>query len=326
MLDLWKRYPQVSEQLNDVNSLIQKLMISDNPAIQSLLNDCARQQGKMLRPGFFLLFSQLTATPAEKSDRLIKIAASLEILHQATLIHDDIIDDSPLRRGAITLQAKYGKDTAVYAGDLLFTVFFQLLIETMNGTHYLKINADAMQQLLRGELSQMAARFQQQQPVTAYLENIRGKTAALFRLACLEGAYFGGSDSTTIELAGEIGENIGMAFQIFDDILDYSSSTGVLRKPVLEDVAQGVYTLPLLLAYQTAPTEFKDLLDKRQHITKSEICQVAHLVRKHQGVNQAKKLAQSFTEKAAEKISLLPDSPVTSEISQLAQKLLKRKF
>ena len=98
MLDLWKRYPQVDKQLNDVNSLIKKLMVSDNSAIQSLLDDCARQQGKMLRPGLFLLFSQLAQNSTAKTDRLIKIAASLEILHQATLIHDDIIDDSPLRR------------------------------------------------------------------------------------------------------------------------------------------------------------------------------------------------------------------------------------
>ncbi|KRM05804.1 MAG: polyprenyl synthetase family protein [Liquorilactobacillus ghanensis] len=325
MLDLWKRYPQVDKQLNDVNSLIKKLMVSDNSAIQSLLDDCARQQGKMLRPGLFLLFSQLAQNSTAKTDRLIKIAASLEILHQATLIHDDIIDDSPLRRGTITLQAKYGKDTAVYAGDLLFTVFFQLLIETMNGTHYLKINADTMQRLLQGELSQMAARFQQQ-PVAAYLDNIRGKTAALFRLACLEGAYFGGSDPTTTKLAGEIGENIGMAFQIFDDILDYSSSTGVLKKPVLEDVAQGVYTLPLLLAYQTAPTEFKELLAKKQQITKGEVRQIAHLVKKHHGTEQAKLLAKDYTQKATAKIAQLPVTPVSQKIAQLAQKLLQRTF
>ena len=171
MLDLWKPYPQITQQLNAVSSLIKQLLSSDDPAIQAVLDDCSRQQGKMLRPGLFLLFSALGAEQLsqEKSEKIIKIATSLEVLHQATLIHDDIIDDSPLRHGTITIQAKYGKDTAVYAGDLLFTVFFELLIETMNGTPFLQVNSATIRRLLHGELSQMAAKFDQQQPLASYI-------------------------------------------------------------------------------------------------------------------------------------------------------------
>ena len=329
MLDLWKPYPQITQQLNAVSSLIKQLLSSDDPAIQAVLDDCSRQQGKMLRPGLFLLFSALGAEQLsqEKSERIIKIAASLEILHQATLIHDDIIDDSPLRHGTITIQAKYGKDTAVYAGDLLFTIYFELLIETMNGTPFLKINSDTMKRLLHGELSQMAARFDQQQLLARYLENIKGKTAALFRLACMEGAYFGGlTDQKLIDLAAQTGEDIGITFQIYDDILDYSADSATLKKPVLEDVAQGVYTLPLLLAYQQNPTAFQPLLAKKQQITKPQIDQVGQLVKKYHGVQLAKQLAQKYTDQANTKITQLPSSPAAQRIQQLAEKLLKRKF
>ena len=283
MLDLWKQYPQITQQLQAVSSLMKRLLSSTDPAIQDVLDDCSRQQGKMLRPGLFLLFAALgDRNPnSEKNEKIIKIATSLEVLHQATLIHDDIIDDSPLRHGTITIQAKYGKDTAVYAGDLLFTVFFELLIETMNGTPFLQVNSATMRRLLHGELSQMAAKFDQQQPLASYIENIKGKTAALFRLACMEGAYFGGlTDQKLVELAAQIGEDIGIAFQIYDDILDYAADSATLKKPVLEDVAQGVYTLPLLLAYQQNPAAFQPLLAKKRQITKPEIHQVAQSVKK----------------------------------------------
>lgn len=111
---------------------------------------------------------------------IIKIAASLEILHMATLIHDDIIDDSPLRRGAVTIQSQYGKDVAVYTGDLLFTEFFTLIADAMNGSEFMKINAQGMKRLLLGELDQMSHRFDRRMSIPAYLRSVNGKTAELF--------------------------------------------------------------------------------------------------------------------------------------------------
>ena len=133
MFTLWNKFPQIYKQLNRVEKLIDDRLHTNNPNVEELLRSLADDQGKQLRPGLFLLFSQLGDQKLHSDEELIKIAASVEILHKATLIHDDIIDDSPLRRGKITIQSKYGKDVAVYAGDLLFTVFFSLLTEAMNG-------------------------------------------------------------------------------------------------------------------------------------------------------------------------------------------------
>ena len=125
---------------------------------------------------------------------MIKVAASLEMLHMATLIHDDIIDDSPLRRGNITIQSKYSKDVAVYTGDVLFTKFFEFLISVMNGSEYLAYNAQTTKRILLGELNQMTIRFKLDETIYDYLRSIKGKTAELFWLACKEGAYYGSCD------------------------------------------------------------------------------------------------------------------------------------
>ena len=150
MFTLWNKFPQIFKQLKRVDQLIDERIHTNNPNVEELLTSLTDDKGKQLRPGLFLLFSQLGGQQLHSEETLIKIAASVEILHKATLIHDDIIDDSPLRRGKITVQAKYGKDVAVYAGDLLFTVFFSLLTEAMNGSKYLSCNSQAMYHLLVG--------------------------------------------------------------------------------------------------------------------------------------------------------------------------------
>lgn len=326
MLDIWSHYPNVAQKLSTVSSLINEHLSSNNPDVQQLLTESAQERGKMLRPGLFLLFSELGEKDKQDEEKLLKVAASLEILHKATLIHDDIIDDSPLRHGVVTIQSNFGKDVAVYAGDLLFTAFFELLIDTMNGTSLMQDNATAMKKLLFGELGQMHARFNQQQTIENYVENIKGKTAELFRLACLEGAYFGKSSSEISTNAASIGENIGIAFQIYDDILDYTSSSKILKKPVLEDLAQGVYTSPLLFALAKDPLAFAPFLDKKQNISLEEIKKVGNLVHKLDGVKDAIAFAKSYTEKALADIDKLPKNDVTSSIQKLTHSLLNRKF
>lgn len=161
---------------------------------------------------------------------------------------------------------------------------------------------------------------------TALGRSIKGKTAELFWLACKEGAYFGGCDVQTVRLAGRIGRNIGFAFQIYDDILDYTADQDKLKKPVLEDLGQGIYTLPLLLAKQQNPEALIPYLCKQSAITPDEITEVAKLVVQLGGVEQAKQMAQAFTQKALIDIKKLPNSPVKDCIQQLTLQLLQRQY
>lgn len=161
---------------------------------------------------------------------------------------------------------------------------------------------------------------------TALGRSIKGKTAELFWLACKEGAYFGGCDVRTVRLAGRIGRNIGFAFQIYDDILDYTADQDKLKKPVLEDLGQGIYTLPLLLAKQQNPEALIPYLCKQSAITPDEITEVAKLIVQLGGVEQAKQMAQAFTQKALIDIKKLPNSPAKDCIQQLTLQLLQRQY
>jgi len=325
MASYWNKYPELDKQIKQVKKLIEQRLQVRNAEISQAVSQLAQAGGKYLRPAFFFLFTNF-GTDKQDSQKLTKIAASLEILHMATLIHDDIIDDSPLRRGTISIQAQFGKDIAVYTGDLLFTIFFDLTLETMNGSPYLQVNANAMKKILLGELDQMYLRYNQEQSLRDYLRSTSGKTAELFRLASLEGAYFSGASQSVINRAGRIGLNIGLAFQMLDDILDYTASKDEFNKPVVEDLNTGVYTLPLLLALKENPAAFKPYLDKRNQMTVADMNQVAQLVRDLGGVDQARSLARKFTQKALDDIKLLPKSKSQKQLAQLTTYLLKRKI
>lgn len=315
--------PELARALQSVSDLIDHRIQINNPDLQKALRRMASNGGKYLRPAFCLLFAKIINPNDWSSKRLIKVAASLEVLHMATLIHDDVIDDSPERRGAVSIQAAFGKDTAVYAGDLLFTVFFDLLVEAMSGSPFLRTNALAMRHILAGELGQMDLRFNQHQTLLQYFHNVNGKTATLFSLAAQEGVYFGGGDEQTTRLARRIGRLIGISFQILDDTLDYSDGSQ-LNKPVLEDLATGVYSLPLLLVLQEHRDELAPILNKGRQMTMADMQDVQAIVKKYHGSQQAQAIAGKFTNKALGLIDQLPKSRSQQLLKNMTHKLLTR--
>lgn len=321
-LNFWQQYPLVKDDLQIVNQLIAKKIEVNDPKLKSALLQMVNNGGKYLRPALLLLFSKENSTTTA-DERLLKLAASIEVLHTATLIHDDIIDDSPKRRGQVSIQSAFGKDIAVYAGDLLFTVFFDLIADSLYASHYLKVNAQMMRQILNGEIGQMNARFDIEQSFLTYLRNINGKTAAIFSLACQEGAYFSGADRRQVALAKRIGQNIGLSFQMLDDILDYSDGKN-LNKPVMEDLATGVYSLPLLMVLQEHKAELMPYLAKKEQMTATDMEVVKQLVLKYGGVTKAKALAEKFIQKALDQTSQLPASQKRDLLEKLIKRLLKK--
>lgn len=324
MNNKWQTYPLISTQLNNVNRYIQERITCNNQELQTALLTMANNGGKYLRPALLLTIGQICGAKRD-NDQLVKLAASIEILHMATLIHDDIIDDSPERRGAVSIQARFGKDTAVYAGDLLFTVFFDLLLDAAPGSEYLKVNAQAMRQILSGELGQMGQRFNTHQSLQDYLADINGKTAALFQLAAREGAHFAGAPEDDVITAANFGQNLGIAFQMLDDILDYTGGQQ-LNKPVMEDLATGVYSLPLLLALQdaTVAPKLQPFLAKRYQITVKDMQQVQQIVISTGAVEQSRQLAGQYTQKALDCLAALPDCPSRRFLTKMTKKLLNR--
>lgn len=328
MLTFWQDYPEIQEQLEKVQQLMAQRLKINHSGIQAALQKFAAQGGKMVRPAFFFLFAGLILPEKEQltQEKMIKVAASLEMLHSATLIHDDIIDDSPLRRGLPSIESQFGKDIAVYTGDFIYTIYFELLIETMNGTPFLARNAASMKKILQGELGQMQAAFAFDHSVKKYLQVISGKTAELLSLSCLEGIYFAGGNQKMQQSAKKIGRAIGLAFQIYDDVLNFTIGQSAADKPILTDVRQGIYTLPLLIARENAPEKILPFLKEPEFLTQEKCLELADLVVENDGITGAMGLAQNLTNIALKEIETFPASSSQEILISATQKLLKRKY
>lgn len=324
MLDYWNEYPKIQENLIQVKNLISQRLVINNKSIEEAITKFSSTGGKMIRPALFFLFADF----GEKKDyeQLIKVAASLELLHSATLVHDDIIDDSPTRRGMPSIQTRFGKDVAVYTGDFMYTSYFELLAECMSQTPFLLKNAQAMKKVLRGELTQMTCTFNPDQTVNDYLRNINGKTAELIRLSCHEGAYFGGADKILQARAKRIGSAIGLAFQVYDDILNFSLASGNNQKPILTDVQQGIFTLPLLIARDSQPTVIRPFLEKPETLSRNDLIQLAYYVESFGGIAGSLDFAQKLTKKALAEIHELPDTKSKEVLRHVSMQLLERTY
>ncbi|MCD8503172.1 MAG: polyprenyl synthetase family protein [Bacillaceae bacterium] len=200
----------------------------------------------MLRPAYSLLCANLG--PEQDKEKSIAVAAALETLHMATLIHDDVIDDSDSRHGRPTLHSTQGNNFAIYTGDYLFCVCFTILSRHSTSLSHLEFNARSMEKILSGELDQLDSRYKYQVTVKDYLSRISGKTAQLFAVSCYSGAIQSGASRYLTMRAWNMGHYIGMAFQIMDDVLDFKGDYQDVGKPIMADIRQGNYTLPLIYA------------------------------------------------------------------------------
>ena len=319
---MWHEYPTLAPELASALTLIEKQITTNNTPVAKAIMEMINGGGKLLRPAYCLLFSRFQDTDREK---MIALAAAIETLHTATLIHDDIIDKSPTRRNQVTIQKQFGPDTAVYAGDYLFVVCFKLLAHYASSLRSIQQDSGSMEKILKGELDQMATRYQTQITINDYLKQVSGKTGQLFALSCFVGAYESGGTTNFAKTAEKIGMNIGIAFQLLDDILDYTSDGETLGKPVYEDVRSGVYSAPLILAMQRDRQAFLPLLAKKEHISDTEMIQLRDLVIKYEGFKQAYTMAQQRTELATAGLQKLPAGAARDDLIRLTESLLKRK-
>lgn len=317
---MWTAFPALHDRLIKVEDVVQNHIYLRNKMIQETLFDLTSGGGKLVRPAFLLLFATFGQEP--EAHKLEKSAAAMEILHLATLIHDDVVDNSPLRRGVPTIHSQYGDRNAIYAGDYLFTVYFELINETARDPQDVHLNAMMMRRILLGELDQMRFDFTTGMTIKDYLREIDGKTAALFQLSCEYGARIANAPILIQRRARRIGHDIGMAFQILDDILDYTQSADEMLKPVGEDLKSETYSIPLLYAVRNQPTLARAL---QAEMTEAHVLEVAQAVQTY-GVPDAKALATAYTQKALDQIALLPRTDHTAILSQLTQALLQRTF
>ena len=317
---MWDAYPALRHELEATISLIDKQVTIKNEEVQHKIKEMLFSGGKLLRPAYSLLFSELSKE--RNPERARAVAAALEVLHMATLVHDDVIDESAKRRGQETLNSAYGNRIAVYTGDYLFTLCFRLLQDHADSARELDLDTKGMEKILLGELNQMDRKYDSNMRMRDYLNQIQGKTAQLFALSCYSGAY----NSPYARQAYQIGSNIGMAFQITDDILDFASDDSKTGKPILQDVKNGIYTAPVLYAKKKRGSDLLPLLEKGEAITNDELNAVYEIVVASGGLAEAQALAGKYTRKALKQIEKLPESVTQKTLSLITEQMIKREY
>lgn len=321
-------FPQVQKDMIEINQIILKHINSVPGLLGQALEDTFAVPGKMLRPACVMLFGAFGPDATQKHDDLQKIATSIETLHNATLIHDDIIDESSMRHGRPSIQTKYGKHIAVYAGDYLFALSLTLLSENAQSLHSVIADGKTMQNILVGETEQYNNAYNINISEKEYLNQIKGKTGVLFGLACFIGAYESGIKVTKALKAKQFGEYLGQAFQLRDDILDYTTTSSTFKKPVLLDVKDGIYSGPLIFALQNDNNNhLHELVKMGKDLTQDQLHEIENLVNHLGGVERAQKLADQYTEKALASLKKhWPDNENRALIEQLTGRLLKRQY
>lgn len=319
---MWDSYPTLKSDLASVLLLIDSHIRVRDKAVEAALKEKVRSGGKLLRPAFALLCAQIG--PEYDKEKKVAVAAALETLHMATLVHDDVIDESGTRHGMPTIHKRFDNKLAVYSGDYLFCVCFNILARYATSLAHLEFNSRSMEKILGGELNQLNSRYRPEVTVKTYLSSVAGKTARLFAVSCYSGAIESGAERSQALDAWNMGHYIGMAFQIKDDILDYKGEQKTVGKPVMNDIRQGIYTLPLIYAVQENPAAFEPFLAKKETLTDKDILAVSQLIDRYRGVEKAQKLAEKYSQKALKRLNRLPDGEYKDILGQIIQKLLQR--
>lgn len=273
-------------EMQKVEEQLKKALKTRNKSVQEALANLQQSGGKRLRP----VLTILGATFGEyKSKEATALAAAIEIIHMATLIHDDIIDDTKLRRGSETIHSMLGSDVAVYTGDFLFSRAFMLIADFAE-TGLMRDIAKGIAFICDGEIDQNEQRYSKASTFKQYLRRIGGKTAVLFALSLASGGHKAGCSKKMTNKLRIVGKDIGMAFQIIDDVLDFTSKDFTIGKPAFNDAIQGVYTLPIIFALDSKyKKETEDALDMLQEDAGESLRRV---LEKADAIEKARKIAR----------------------------------
>jgi len=277
--------------------------------------------GKRLRPILVLLAGTINDYDLSK---LMPAAVAVELIHTASLIHDDVLDGADTRRGFPTVNAAWDETIAISTGDYLFGMAFKILSK-LNNPYFVKIMSEAVLALSVGELYQMKTYHSLNQTVDDYLFKIKNKTAFLFSVACLMGATLSGAKETEIEAMGKYGENLGMAFQIYDDVLDISGDKETLGKPIGIDLKDGIVTMPVFFALEeTTLGEYLQKVVENVNSTEEEIREAISIIESTSAIERTKDKAKKFIERALESIELITDAGTKRGLYSIGEFVIDR--
>ena len=304
-----------------LDALIRQRLDSDVVLIRQVAEYIIGAGGKRLRPMLLMLAARALGHGGSDAQQL---AAVVEFIHTATLLHDDVVDDSDLRRGRRTANAVFGNAASVLVGDFLYSRSFQLMVE-LERTEVMRILADTTNLIAEGEVLQLLHVRNPDTDEAAYLRVIERKTAVLFAAATRLGALLADGDAATCDALHEYGLNLGYAFQIADDVLDYASDAATMGKNLGDDLAEGKATLPLIhaIAHSDDATRAK-LRDAVEHGDIGAMPTVVAAIRATGGLDYSRERARAFADKAMRALDGLPDNEATAALRGLAVHAVER--
>jgi octaprenyl-diphosphate synthase len=315
----------VAEDMAAVNQLIVQRMESHVPLIPQLAGHIIAAGGKRLRPILTLASAQLCGYEGQRHR---KLAACVEFIHTATLLHDDVVDASNLRRGGPSANALFGNEASVLVGDFLFSRAFQLMVED-GSIDVLRILSNASAVIAEGEVMQLATTNDSTTSEQAYLEVVRAKTAELFAAACRIGAVVGARPSSEEEALRTFGLNLGIAFQIVDDVLDYSAEQRRLGKTVGDDFREGKVTLPVILAIHRGSEAERAFWHRTLDDAAPREGDFEHaqdLLRHHHALRDAVDRARHYGAIARDALGFFPDQPMRQALLDIVDFTVEREF
>ena len=311
----------IQGELARVEEDFRHVVSSSPPRMREPLRHAVKARGKWVRAAIAILAARLRPSAP---DAPTQMGTAVELLHLATLVHDDTVDQAEVRRGQATLSSLYGPEVAVLVGDYLFASAATYVCDTGNTRVIRRFVAKTIMELATGELDERLTLYDWQQTREAYLGRIYNKTASLFSTAAECGAVLSGAPEEEIQRLHDFGTNLGMAFQVVDDILDFEGTASEVGKPVGHDLAQGVLTLPALLFLERYPRD-NPVIDLCQaEDPKDHLDRALSAIRGSGLIAEAYRIADGYRRRALEVLAPLPDSPHRQGLLDVAAYVLER--
>ena len=316
----------LSNKLDNVEALIQQKLKSDVNLIEKMSNHHLSSGGKRLRALLTLESAKLTGYKGDKRD--INLAACVELIHSATLLHDDVIDESELRRGKKTTNSIWGNQSSILVGDYLLSRCFEMMVED-GDLEILKLLSSTSAKIAQGEVLQLQHKGEADLLEETYIDIINLKTASLFSAATKTGACLSGSNQKEKKALESYGRNLGLAFQIADDALDYYAKEKLFGKEVGKDFFEGKVTLPLITVFQKGNEEEKNFLNeimKKKNRTEEDFSKTLTLINKYKAVEASFKKAEYFVNVSFDALAIFPDTEDKRILQNLTSFSLNRSF
>ncbi|MDR2696957.1 MAG: polyprenyl synthetase family protein [Holophagales bacterium] len=327
-LNLEKFFAPIASKLESVESELQKIVQSEITVVSRLAEHISKGSGKRLRPALVLLASRFCGGTSDKD---VRYGAVFELLHTATLIHDDIIDHAPIRRGRPSLNAEWGSTLSVLFGDFLYLQAMQITLADRNW-RTLDIFADVITRMVEGELIQNECLYRPDVSRKTYFDIIERKTAILFAACAEVGAILAERDENFCRNMYRFGLELGRAFQLVDDLLDYTSTSDHLGKPVFSDLREGKLTLPMLALLEKAPASAMPVIarvwgNNPPSVSPEDANLLLELLKQHGSLEEARELAGQASSAALDSLSANDGDPeMTRALREITETLLERTY